>query len=164
MRKLQFQKIKEDTIFGIELIQFVPSFLLCILTIVYLLKNINQYADIKNAYVLTPSFLGMLFLILIFGHILIRSNLDKSPTLFVAATSDIGSDGGFTLDFKINNHLKGVKIDRFSTTSYWGTYTKLNDTIKIDIPTDFKLGKIALLQKDSFRFLNDTTHFLVYKP
>jgi hypothetical protein len=162
----EFRNIKESTMFGIEMFEFVPMILLCILTVVYLIKNINQHTDTdtRNIICLIPSLLGLLFLVLTFGHMLIRSNLDNSKTFFTATTNDVGSDGGFTLDFKTNSHLKGEKIDRFSTTSYWGSYTKLNDTIKLDIPTDFKMGRVALLKKDTLSFLDDTSHFLVYKP
>lgn len=161
---VEYQSLKENTVFGTELIQSVPLTLLCILTIVYLFKSVNQYAKIKNAYAFIPFLLGVFFLLITFGHMIVRSNLDNSPTLFFATTNNIGNDGGFKLDFKKNNHLKGVKIDRFSTTFYWGSYIKLNDTIKIDLPTDFKLGKIAFLQKDTLHFVNDTIHFAIYKP
>ena len=68
------------------------------------------------------------------------------------------------MDFKTNNHLKGMKIDRFITTSYWGSYAKLNDTIKLNIPTNFKMGRVALLKEDTLCFLDDTSRYLVFKP
>ena len=46
-----------------------------------------------------------------------RSYLDNSATLFEAYTYVSGDDGGFNLDFKTNNHLKGKLIDKFSTKS-----------------------------------------------
>jgi hypothetical protein len=161
---LEFQNIKQWTLFGAELFDFIPLILLCILTVVYLIKNVNQYQVSRNFILLIPSLTGLLFLALTFGHKFIRSHLDNSQTLFTAVNYDIGNDGGFTLDFKTNNHLKGVRVDHFSETYYWGSYAKHGDTLELDIQLDFKMGKHALLQKDTLRFMDDTIHFSVYKP
>ena len=156
---LEFREIQEWTLFGSDLFNAVPLFVLCILTAVYLFKNNRQYRQRKNILFYLPSSIGLLFLIVTVGHMLLRSHYDNSPTLFTASNYDLGSDGGFSLDFKKNNHLKGKKIDRFSTTTYWGTYRQQGDTLILNIPLDFKMGRQAVFQDTILRFIDDTVKF-----
>jgi hypothetical protein len=158
---LEFRDIQEWTLFGGDLFDAVPLFALCILTAVYLFKNNRQYRQRKNILSYLPSAIGLLFLIVTFQHMLLRSHYDNSPTLFTATNYDLGSDGGFSLDFKKNNRLKGKKIDRFSSTTYWGTYTQQGNTLVLNIPLDFKMGRQAILQDSILRFLDDTVKFEV---
>lgn len=87
--------------------------------------------------------------------------LDNSPTEFTATTFDIGTDGGLVLDFKENGHVKAEKRDHWIVTYYWGTYSKSNDTINLDIPFDFTISRQALLTKDSLHFVNESARFIV---
>ena len=138
---LEFRDIQEWTLFGGDLFDAVPFYALCILTVVYLFKNSRQYRQRKNIVSFVPSAIGLLFLAVTVGHMLLRSHYDNSPTRFTATNYDLGSDGGFTLDFKQNNHLKGKKVDRFSSTTYWGTYKQQGDTLVLNIPLDFEMGQ-----------------------
>ncbi len=159
------QDIKRwEILLGPELLKSIPLVLLCLLTPIYLLKNNIQYQETNRFKDFTPSLTGLFFLILVFGHKIIRSNLDSSPTLFTAINYDIGNDGGFTLDFKKNNHLTGKRIDHFSETSYWGNYIKRGDTLFLNIPLDFAMGKHAILNDNTLCFIDDTVHFSVFKP
>ncbi|MBU7578098.1 MAG: hypothetical protein KAF40_08565, partial [Flavihumibacter sp.] len=63
---------------------------------------------------------------------------------------------------KENKVLIGEKIDRFSKTTYWGTYNRDGDAITIDIPLDFKLSKSALLQENILYFPGDSLRFKVF--
>lgn len=161
---LEFRDIKEWTLFlGDDLFDAVPLITLCTLTVVYLFKNSKQYRQQSNIMCFLPCVMGLLFLAVTVGHMLLRSKYDNSPTAFTATNYDLGSDGGFTLDFKKNNHLKGIKIDRFSTTTYWGTYKQQGDTLVLNIPLDFKMGRQAVFQDSILRFINDTVKFEVYR-
>lgn len=160
---LEFRDIEEWTLFGGDLFDAVPFYTLCILTLVYLFKNSRQYRQHRSILTYLPSAMGLLFLMVTVGHMLMRSKHDNSPTLFSATNYDLGSDGGFTLDFKSNNHLKGKKIDRFSTTTYWGTYKQHRDTLVLDIPLDFKMGRQAVFQDSILRFIDDTVRFEVFR-
>lgn len=89
--------------------------------------------------------------------------LDNSPTKFEASTYDIGSDGGFVIDFKTNGHLKAEKRDHWAVTYYWGKYSQNHDTINLDIPLNFRISRQALLTKDSLHFIGDTAKFFVVR-
>jgi hypothetical protein len=158
---LEFRDIQEWTLFGGDLFEAVPFYTLCILTIVYLFKNSRQYRQRKSIVSYLPSTIGLLFLALTVGHMLLRSHYDNSPTLFTATNYALGSDGGFTLDFKKNHHLKGKKIHRLSSTTYWGTYRQQGDTFVLKIPLDFKIGRQAVFQDSILRFVEDTVKFEV---
>ena len=158
---LEFRNIKEWTLFGGDLFDAVPLLALGILTVVYLFKNTRQYRQHKNILSYLPSAIGLLFLVVTAGHMLLRSHYDNSPAVFTATNYDLGSDGGFSLDFKKNNHLKGKKVDRFSSTTYWGTYKQVGDTLFLNIPLDFKMGRQAIFQDSILRFIDDTVKFEV---
>jgi hypothetical protein len=159
----EFQNIKEWTVFGGDLFGAFLLIILCILTVFFLFKNYSRFKQTRNYFTFIHSFTGLLFLGLIFGHMIIRSSYDNSKTLFEAYNETTGNDEGFTLDFKMNKHLKGQRVDRFGTTSYWGSYTKQGDTLILDIPLDFKMGRHAILQGNILQFTDDTIHFNVYK-
>ncbi|WP_153799378.1 hypothetical protein [Foetidibacter luteolus] len=150
--------------FDEELFNLLPLIILFILTVFYLVKNINQYHGNGKIITLIPALMGVMFLVLIFGHKLIRSHLDESETYFTAENYNIGNDGGITLDFKTNKHLKGFRIDHFSETYYWGSYTRYADTFELDIPLDFTKSKYAVLKRDTLYFIGDTIYFSVYNP
>jgi len=159
----EFRDIEEWTLFGAELFDAVPFYALCILTVVYLFKNSKQFRQHKNVISFLPAAIGLLFLAVVVGHMLLRSYHDNSATVFTATNYDLGSDGGFTLDFKKNNYLKGKKIDRFSNTTYWGTYRQQGDTFVLNIPLDFKMGRQAIFQDSILRFIDDTIKFEVFR-
>lgn len=160
---LEFKDIRERTLFGGDLFDAAPFYALCILTTVYLYKNSRQYRQRKSMVSFVPSAIGLLFLAVAIGHMLLRSHHDNSPTRFTATNYDLGSDGGFSLDFKQNNHLKGKKVDRFSSTTYWGTYKQQGDTLVLNIPLDFKMGRQAVFQDSILRFIDDTVRFEVFR-
>lgn len=160
---LEFRNTQEWTLFGEGIFNAASIFGLCFLTFMYLFQNTKQYYQQKKITTFLPSALGLLFLVLIGGHHFLRSNNDNSATLFTATNYDLGSDGGFTLDFKKNNHLMGKKIDHFSSTTYRGSYRKLGNTIVLNILLDFKLGKQAIIQKDTLRFMDDTVKFEIFR-
>ncbi len=160
---LEFRDIQEWTLFGGDLFDGAPFYALCILTVVYLFKNSRQYRQHKSILTYLPSAIGLLFLVVTVGHMLLRSYYDNSSTLFMATNYDLGSDGGFTLDFKKNYYLKGKKIDRFSSTTYWGTYRQQGDTFVLKIPLDFNMGRQAVFQDSLLRFVDDTVKFEVFR-
>lgn len=156
---LEFRNMKEWTLFGGNLLDNVPFFILCIVLVVCLWKNIRQFRQSKNLVSLFPFTIGLVLFALTLGHNLLRSRHDKSPTLFTATNYDLGTDGGFRLHFKKDDYLVGEKIDHFSTTTYWGEYKRNGDTIILDIPLDFKMGRQAVIQNNVLRFLDDTVKF-----
>jgi hypothetical protein len=156
---LEFRSIKESIISWGDLFDAIPLFVLFILTIAYLFVNSGQYRQHKNLRSFIPSAVGLLLLGVTAGHMWLRSHYDNSPTLFTATNYELGNDGGFSLEFKKNNHLKGKKIDHFSSTTYWGTYKKQSDTLILNIPLDFKMGRQAIFQDSILRFIDDTVKF-----
>lgn len=158
---LESRNIRESSIFGGEIFYDIPFYTLCIITIYYLIKNNSQFIKHRRYAAFIPATTGIVFIILIVGNMLNRSSNDKSLILFTAYNYDIGNDGGFRLDFKDNNYLKAQKIDRFSTTYYWGTYERFGDSLMLDIPLDFKMGNQAILQDSVMHIIDDTLKFYV---
>lgn len=141
----------------------VPFFCLGVLTIVYCLLNIRKYLDAKQLLGLTPLTIGIVAILLVVIQQRKRSNWDKAFIIFTASTTQIGNDGGFSLNFKREGIVKATKMDHWSVTYYWGKYRLEKDTVYLDVPLDFELGKIAVLEKDALRFLGDTLVFRVYR-
>jgi hypothetical protein len=127
--------------------------------VVCLIKNRRQYKQTKSLVSFLPFIIGFALLCFTLGHKLLRSHHDKLPTLFTATNYDLGTDGGFRLHFKKGNYLLGEKIDHFRTTTYWGEYKRSGDTIILNIPLDFKMGRQAIVQNNVLRFLDDTVKF-----
>jgi hypothetical protein len=161
---LQVRSIKGTDIFGMDIFQYFPLIILCIITFIYFIKNLKVFKQTSDFKSLLPSGIGLAIILLTLGHALIRFNLDNSKSLFIAENYDIGSDNVFRLDFKSNNHLVGHKIDRFGSTFYWGSYIKRQDTLKLNIHLDFKMGRQAILRNDTLHFIDDTIHFIVFLP
>ena len=159
----EFQNIKESTVLGIDP-DSLSLIILGVLTFTYLYKTLMSSGETKNHKRLIPFAISLVLLIIIFGHKVVRTYLDSSTTLFTAYNQKIGNDGGLTFDFKTNNHLKGLRVDKFSETYYWGSYTKQNDTLKLSINLDFKMGRLAIIQNDSLRFIDDSTKFDISFP
>jgi len=161
----EFQNVFQETLFGFEaFIRNVLITLLCIVTIVFLLLNFFNYKRSKQIILFIPPISGLLLLGLIFVHKQIRNQINNSPTLFAADNPYLGNDGGFTLEFKANNHVIGQKMDHWSFTTYWGSYTKQGDTLLLDIPLDFKMGRHGVIHGDTISFIDDTIKFGIYKP
>jgi hypothetical protein len=157
---LEFRNIKECTLFFIaDIVEVIPLIILSLLTLIYLFKIIFSPTYKRFEYH-TLLIGGSCFLVLIFGHMYIRGQNDASKTAFKAYNYNI-SDEGFILDFKENKHLKAQLIEKFSEKFYWGKYEKFGDTIELDLKTDFKLGKKAILKNDTMRIYNDSIYFLV---
>jgi hypothetical protein len=156
----EFNNIKESSI--IDILGENPILiLLCGIAIIYLIINTQQFICNKRVLSFIPSVLALAFIGLIFWHKQKRKSDDNSPSLFEAWTQDIGNDGGFRLEFKKNNILKGLKIDHLSSTTYWGTYQQSRDTLILNIPLDFKMGRQATLENNTFRIIDDSIKFEV---
>ena len=92
-----------------------------------------------------------------------RARLNNAPDIFTAYTNEIGSDGGLDLEFKSNGILKITKMDHWELSEYRGRYQMKDDTVDLDIPLEFKLGKKGVLGIDSLRFIDDTLRFEVHR-
>jgi hypothetical protein len=158
---VEFRNITQDG-FLLELLD-LPYLILSILTAVLLIINCREYRK-KKAIVYFPSIVGLLFIGLITGHILLRSHNDKSQTLFTGFSGAFGDDGGFIFDFKKNNHLVGKKFDFWHITTYRGSYRKKGDTVILSIPLDFKMGRQAVMQDSFLYFIDDTISFEISQP
>lgn len=158
---LEFRNIKEWTPFGGNILDNVPFFALCLALVGCIFQNIRQYRRTNSLVSFLPFTMGFALFALTLAHNFLRSHHENLPTLFTATNYDIGTDGGFRLHFKKDDFLVGEKINHFSTTTYWGEYKRSGDTIVLDIPLDFKMGRQAVLQSNVLRFLDDTVKFEV---
>lgn len=159
---IEFRPIKEFSLFT-DWIYVIPFGVLCVSVVVFLVVNLRQFIPHKQIISFTPLLICLVAVTIILFHKARIAQLDNSPSTFTASTFDIGSDGGFVLDFKANGHLKAEKRDHWSVKYYWGEYAVKNDTFDLNIPLDFKLSKRAFLMHDSLFFEGDTAKFSVYR-
>jgi hypothetical protein len=140
-----------------------PIVLLCLSALVFLVFLIRQYIKEVKPVALVPFIICLVsgfFAYYLEGR---REGLDHSDTSFKASTDKFGDDGGFYIDFKKNGHVQAERHSHWELTSYWGGYRRDGDTIYLDIPLDFPLGKKAVLTDTTLRFLDDTVIFRAYK-
>ena len=158
----EFRSVKESTLF-FDWLNSVPIIILWTSTLIFIFLTVKSFNADKRFISFLPSILCIIGLCIVYWHSKRRETLDDSPSIFTATTYQIGSDGGFILDFKKDGYLKGEKRDHWAVTYYWGDYTQYKDTIILYLPLDFKLGKQAVLTDTSLRVMNDTIRFDIYK-
>jgi hypothetical protein len=140
-----------------------PIILLCLTALVFLVLLIRQYVKGVRSFALVPFIICLVSAFFAYYLDERREGLDRSDTSFKASTDRFGDDGGFYMDFKKNGHVQAERHDHWEFTSYWGGYRRDKDTIYLDIPLDFPLGKKAILTDTALRFLDDTIIFRAFK-
>lgn len=137
----------------------LPFIILSILLLYCLWRNAGQFRKSGNLIAFLPFTMGLLLAGLTLGHYCLRAYRYNLPTVFTAWNPDLGNDGGLWLHFKKGDYLVGQRVDHFSTTTYWGDYSRKGDTIILDLPLDFEMGRRAVVQDKLLRFLDDTVKF-----
>jgi hypothetical protein len=159
---LQFKQIKEWNIFLDDFLLATISLLLTsLLTIILIFTSVRHFRQHRNLFVFVPVIAGISIISVVLGHRLYREAINNHKSILQAMNYTIGSDGGFTFDFKEGGYLQGKKVDRLSTTYYWGSYIQKQDTFLLNIPLDFKLGRRAYFQNNTLYFQDDTIKFSV---
>lgn len=158
----ELRPVKEQALlFG--WINSAPIATIFIASLIFLTLNIKKYLTHKSLSCFIPLTVCVCSLFIMISYKKNRDYLDTSATSFTAHTLEIGSDGGFKFDFKKNGHLVAERMDHWKETRYWGKYYRSNDTITLDIPLNFKLGKRAILTDTSLNFIDDTIKFNAHK-
>lgn len=158
----EFRSVKESTLF-FDWLDSVPVIILWASTFIFIFLAAKSFKVDKPLIAFLPSIVCIIGLCIVYWHSKRRETLDDLPAIFTATTYQIGNDGGFILDFKKDGYLKAEKRDHWAVTYYWGEYSQKNDTIKLDLPLDFKLGKQLVLTDTSLSVINDTIRFDIYK-
>ena len=158
----EFRSIKQYSLF-FDWVHSAPFYILWLLMFFFLVVNIIQYIKYRKILVLLPLLICIISILIVVRIKTRRDFLDNSETSFKATTYSIGNDGGFILDFKKNGHLKAERRDHWLLTYYWGKFTSKGDTIYLDIPLDFNLGKQAVLNGKTLNIINDTVTFETYQ-
>ena len=154
----ELRPIRKSTLF-FDWVDSVPFVFFCICTLLFLVLNTKHYFRHKQIVSFVPLLICVSAFFIIAWHKKRIESLEMSETLFTATTYQIGNDGGFIIDFKRDGRLKAERRDHWSVTYYWGNYSSKNDTINLDIPLDFKLGKKGVMTDTSLRLLDDTINF-----
>lgn len=158
---VEFRDIKETTIFPTPM--DVPFPILCILALAFLIINVRQYIKYKKLFSFLPVCICVAGIMIIYWHIKKREHIAASESVFTAGTYQIGSDGGFRLHFKKDGNLTAERLDHWLHTEYWGHYHLNNDTLTMEIPLNFQLGRRGILTDTSLRLLDDTIRFHVIR-
>jgi hypothetical protein len=140
-----------------------PIVLLCLSALLFLTLLIRQYVKKMKTLALAPFIICLVSGFFAYHLDERRKGLDNSDTSFKASTDKFGNDGGFYMDFKKNGHVQAERHDHWELTSYWGGYRRDKDTIYLDVPLDFPLGKKAILTDTTLQFLDDTINFRAFK-
>jgi hypothetical protein len=140
-----------------------PFILLCLSALVFLVFLIRQYVKEVKPIALMPFIICLVSGFLAYYLNERRASLDDSDTSFKASTDKFGNDGGFYMDFKKNGYVQAERHNHWELTSYWGKYRRDKDTIYLDVPLDFPLGKKAILTDTTLRFVDDTVIFRAFK-
>ncbi|WP_153797448.1 hypothetical protein [Foetidibacter luteolus] len=158
----EFRSIKESTLF-FDWLDHIPIIILWTLMFIFTFLATKRFISSKHFMPFLPAMICILGLCIVYWHSAKREAIGNLRSVFTAATYQIGSDGGFILDFKKGGHLKGEKRDHWGVTYYWGNYSQNKDTVNINIPLDFKLGRQAILTDTSLCIVYDTIKFDIYK-
>jgi hypothetical protein len=159
----EFRTIKTDTWF-FNWANYAPLVILWAITLTLLVITMRYFLVGKNLFGAVPVLICIGSLAAIYWHKKEMERIKHLPTIFVATTRQIGSDGGFLLDFKKDGFLRAERRDHGILTWYVGKYHTTRDTIIIGIALDFKLGKKAVIKGDSLFFVNDKMRFAIIHP
>ena len=110
-----------------------------------------------------PFSISFLLVIAILIHIYLRYLDDSNQTLMTAFGYSI-DNGELTFEFKEDGILRGKLIQKFTERHYSGTYSKVGDTITIDIITDLKIPNKVIVKGDTMFFPNSSDFFYIHRP
>jgi hypothetical protein len=111
----QSKPIKESSIFLDDF--FLSTFFLSatsLLTLTSLIRSIKSFKQQRRFFFFLPAIAGLASISMVFGHRFYRSKTDERQVLFQAMNYDIGTDGGFTFEFKKDGYLKGSDAMRIT--------------------------------------------------
>lgn len=138
----EYSSIHHDSVFNL-----VPGIkTLLILMGFYLIWGLAKYDNYRQLKAFVPLLTTVLFFCMVFFHQRWRTAMEKSPSLLMAHTRQIGSDGGLSLDFKRNGSLLIIKMDHWDYVTYWGNYKQQKDTLKLAVSLDFKLERTVIIR------------------
>jgi hypothetical protein len=156
---IEFISIKGWSIFGGDLLDYLPLLFLCIAGILFLLKDRKLFSRSKNVVSFLPSITCFLIVVIVVAHIMFRLESIKSKTNFTAYNYQLSGEG-FSLEFKENGYVKGILVRKFSEDFFWGTYRKVGDTIHLNMRTNINLGDLAVIKNDTMKMVGTSIYFL----
>ena len=145
--------------------QYLPFLFLAILTIIAFFFDTRHFKVDKKIYRLVPSFVGLLFCIIVIARMMHRNSIENSLTI-LKASSKAGATDVQTFDFQEQGNLQITEYYKFGQTVYYGKYLKLNDTLKVlnsnyaGFAKDFP--KVGLMKNDTL-YWNNGDYMLVDK-
>ena len=161
---LEFRSYVIGGLLGPDLFKYFLIFILLLLLIVYFVIDIIQYRKTKKYFSFSPTITCLFLLLVVFGHMYGRDQNDSSKSLFKAVQNKkINERESLTFDFKENGHLKAIATNKFTDNYYWGSYKKSDDTLFINLKTDFNLGQKAIVKGDTMHLIGDTIYYLIRK-
>ena len=145
-----------------EVFKYPLILILIYINIKYGKSNYYEYKTTNRAFALTPFFICIVCLGTVLGHMIFRSVMDNSKSVFKAyAVKKVEARDDVILDFKENGYLKVHVIYKFSDDYFWGSYKREGDTIFIRLKRDFKLNDKGIIKGDTLRFIGDNTYYIV---
>jgi hypothetical protein len=125
-------------------------------------SNYNKYKTTNRTFAFTPFFICIICLGTVLGHMIFRSVMDNSKSVFKAyGVKKVEAREDVKFDFKENGYLKVNVIYKFSDDYFWGSYKREGDTIFIMLKTDFELPNKGIIKGDTLRFIEDDTYYII---
>jgi hypothetical protein len=137
----------------------VSLYILCILLFIATIRAVIRFRRLKKISTFIPPAVGLVSLLIVIFHARWRSDLENSPSIMLAHTSAFGTDGGLALEFKKDNHVVAELRNRIDLTRFWGRYQIKQDTVYLDLPVDFNLGKKGILADNRLLMIDSKVSF-----
>lgn len=154
----EWQPVKVETLWKPDMASIAMG-LLYLVTFIVLIMAIRQWKKGHGKAAFTACGVALAFIALIWGQRWALIAREAEPDVFSARAEGVGGDGALYLSFKKGHYVTAQKQDQWTQTFYRGSYSRQGDTLELDIPLDFPLGKRAVIEGDTLRFLNPPAFF-----
>lgn len=147
----EWKGVQEETLWNYDFTSMVMG-LLYLIILVGVIISIRRFIKGEKAFASPTMLLAAVFVVLVWGHRSVVEAKEKLPDIYMAWTEEIGSDGGLYLSFKEGGYLTAHKQDHWQVIYYRGSYTRQGDSLLLNMPADFPLGNIAIVEGNTLRF------------
>lgn len=147
----EWKGVQEETLWNYDFASVVMG-VLYLITLVGIIITIRRLIRGEKTFASPTMLLAAAFVVLVWGHRAMVEAKEKLPNIYTAWTQDIGGDGGLYLYFKADGYLSAQKQDQWQVTYYRGSYARQGDSLLLNMPADFPVGSIAIVEGNTLRF------------
>ena len=132
--------------------QYAPFVFLIIATIIAFISDTKQFEKSRKAYQYTPSFIGVVFCVIVIFKFVHNNSINNSKTLLRVSNLP-GATNVLNFQFKENGNFRLAEYDLLGHTIFYGKYYRNKDTLNI-VSSNYngyahRLPKTGIIQKDT---------------